>query len=95
MELLRGLVDWTVGWANTPYGWVALFLIAFAESSFFPVPPDVLMIPLALAKTSQALLLAAVATVGSVVGGIFGFFIGDKGGRPLLRRLFKQEKIKI
>ena len=51
------------------------------------------MIPLALARTAQALLFAAIATTGSTLGGIFGFFIGDKGGRPLLRLFFKREKI--
>jgi membrane protein YqaA with SNARE-associated domain len=95
MEIIHNLIDWTVSWASTPYGGIALFAIAFAESSFFPVPPDVLMIPLALAKTSAALLFAAIATVGSTLGGILGFYIGDKGGKPLLRRFFKQEKIAL
>lgn len=95
MDILRDLVEWTAHWAYTPYGKVALFLIAFAESSFFPVPPDVLMIPLALAQIPQALLLALIATLGSALGGMFGFFIGDKGGRPLLQRLFKPEKIAL
>ena len=92
MEFLRDLVEWTAGWAHTPYGGVALFAIAFAESSFFPVPPDVLMIPLVLSQTAKALLFAAVATAGSTLGGVFVFLIGDKGGRPLLQRLFKPEK---
>jgi membrane protein YqaA with SNARE-associated domain len=95
MEILRDLVAWTISWAATPYGGVALFAIAFAESSFFPVPPDVLLIPLALAKPSWALLFAALATAGSTVGGIFGYFLGDKGGRPLLQRFFKPEKIAL
>ena len=95
MEILRDLIEWTTSWAATPYGGVALFAIAFAESSFFPVPPDVLLIPLALAKTSWALLFAAVATVGSLAGGILGYFIGDKGGRPLLQRFFKPEKVAL
>jgi len=86
---------WTTGWAATPYGGVALFAIAFAESSFFPVPPDVLLIPLALAKTSWALLFAAVATAGSTVGGILGYYIGEKGGRPLLQRFFKSGKVAL
>ena len=77
MEILRDLIAWTIGWAATPYGGLALFAIAFAESSFFPVPPDVLLIPLALAKTSWALLFAGVASAGSTVGGILGFYIGD------------------
>ena len=95
MEILRALIEWTTGWATTPYGGVALFAIAFAESSFFPVPPDVLLIPLALAKTSWALLFAAVATAGSLAGGILGYLIGDKGGRPLLQRFFKPEKVAL
>jgi membrane protein YqaA with SNARE-associated domain len=74
---------------------VGLFVIAFAESSFFPVPPDVLLIPLALARTSWALLFAAIATVGSTAGGILGYYIGDKGGRPLLQRFFKPEKVAL
>jgi membrane protein YqaA with SNARE-associated domain len=93
LEFLRDLVEWTAAWAHSPYGGAALFAIAFAESSFFPIPPDVLLIPLALARTAQALLFAAIATAGSMLGGIFGFIIGDKGGRPLLRRFFKREKV--
>ena len=95
MEILHDLIAWTSGWAATPYGSVALFAIAFAESSFFPVPPDVLLIPLALGKTPWALLFAAIATVGSTVGGIVGYYIGDKGGRPLLQRFFKSEKVAL
>jgi membrane protein YqaA with SNARE-associated domain len=95
MEFLRDLVEWTISWAATPYGGLALFLIAFAESSFFPVPPDVLLIPLALARTSWALVFAAIATAGSTLGGILGFYIGLKGGRPLLKRFFKAEKVAL
>ncbi|NLF13355.1 MAG: DedA family protein [Anaerolineaceae bacterium] len=95
MELLRNLIEWTAGWAASPYGGVALFAIAFAESSFFPVPPDVLLIPLALARTAWALLFAAIATGGSLAGGLLGYYIGDKGGRPLLQRFFKQEKVSL
>ena len=95
MEILHDLIAWTSGWAATPYGGLALFAIAFAESSFFPVPPDVLLIPLALANTPWALLFAAIATAGSTVGGILGYYIGDKGGRPLLQRFFKAEKVAL
>lgn len=93
MEFLRDLIEWTEAWAHSPFGGAALFAIAFAESSFFPIPPDVLMIPLALARTGHALLFAAIATVGSTLGGILGYFIGNKGGRPLLGRFFKREKV--
>lgn len=63
-------------WAYTPYGVPVLFIIAFAESSFFPVPPDVLLIALALSKPKKSFKYAAVCTVGSVLGGMFGYFIG-------------------
>ena len=95
MEFLRDLIEWTAGWAASPYGGVALFAIAFAESSFFPVPPDVLLIPLALARTAWALLFAAIATGGSLAGGLLGYYIDDKGGRPLLQRFFKPEKVAL
>ena len=95
MDILRDLIAWTTHWADTPYGGIALALIAFAESSFFPVPPDVLLIPLGLSQTSKSLFFATVATAGSTLGGILGFFIGAKGGRPLLLRLFKADKIAL
>lgn len=95
LELLRELASWTAGLAQTPYAGVALFAIAFAESSFFPVPPDVLMIPLALGHIPYALFFAAIATAGSVIGGMLGYLIGNKGGRPLLMRFFKPHKIAL
>ena len=73
---MRRLYDWILHFAETPYGTWALFLLAFAESSFFPVPPDVLLIALALAIPARAMRYAAVCTAGSVLGGIFGYFIG-------------------
>lgn len=94
MEILRSLYDWVVAWAYTPYASVALFGIAFAESSFFPIPPDVLMIPLAISRPPFALLFATLATVASVLGGVFGYLIGKWGGQPVLHRLFSEEKIR-
>ena len=95
MDIVHDLIAWVTHWADTPFGGIALVVIAFAESSFFPVPPDVLMIPLALAQTTKALFFAAAATAGSTLGGILGFFIGAKGGRPLLQRFFKPETIAL
>ena len=95
MELLHDLAAWMTSLANTPYGGAALFALAFAESSFFPLPPDLLLIPLALNNTSLALLFAAVATVGSTLGGMLGYFIGNKGGRPLLERFFNADKVAL
>ncbi|MBE0596923.1 MAG: DedA family protein [Desulfuromonadales bacterium] len=76
MRLLRRLYDWVLHWAHTPYGIPALFLLAFAESSFFPIPPDVLLIALCLSLPTHAFRFAAIAAVGSVLGGIAGYGIG-------------------
>lgn len=95
MDLLHSLYEWVVAWAHTPYASIALFGIAFAESSFFPIPPDTLMIPLAISRPPAALLFAALATLASVLGGAFGYAIGKWGGQPVLRRLFAQEKIRM
>jgi len=78
VKILRRLYDWVLHWAETPYGVPALFLLAVAESSFFPVPPDVLLIALCLSLRRKAFYYAAVCTVGSVIGGALGFFIGMK-----------------
>jgi membrane protein YqaA with SNARE-associated domain len=84
----RRAYDWVLHWSETPYGPAALFLAAFIESSFFPIPPDVLLIALALGMPSRAFRFALMCTIGSVLGGMFGYFIGmaffDLIGRPIL-----------
>ena len=75
-RLLRKLYDWVMHWAETVYGTLALFILAFAESSFFPVPPDVLLIALAISKPKRSFYFALICSVGSVAGGIFGYYIG-------------------
>ena len=75
-HLHRRLYDWVLHWADTPYGAPALFLLSFAESSFFPVPPDVLLIALVLGARKRWFKLAAICTAGSVVGGVAGYYIG-------------------
>lgn len=94
-EFLGPLVDWTLAWANSSYSYLALFLLAFAESSFFPVPPDLLLIALALINPGLSLILAAICTIGSVLGGMFGYLIGLAGGRPILEKFVSGPKIKI
>lgn len=73
---LRKLYEWVLSWANHPGGTWALFGIAFAESSFFPIPPDVLQIALGLSKPKRSFWYALVSSVGSVLGGVAGYFIG-------------------
>ena len=73
---MRRVYDWVLHWAETPYGTPALFILAFAESSFFPVPPDVLLIALALSIRTKAFRYALVCSVGSVLGGVLGYSIG-------------------
>jgi len=76
MNWLRRLYDWVLHWAETPYGPAALFVLAFAEASFFPVPPDVLLIALALGLRKRALWFAALASIASVLGAVLGYGLG-------------------
>jgi len=72
----RRMYDWVLNWANTPYGLTALVIISFTESSFFPIPPDILLMPLVLAAPRKWWKIALLCTVASVLGGIFGYGIG-------------------
>jgi len=74
--MLRRLYDWVIHWAETPYASWALFLLSFAEASFFPIPPDVLLIALAVAKPPKAFKYAFICSVGSLLGGCLGYLIG-------------------
>ena len=76
MKVFRRLYDWVLSWAETPYGIPALGLLAFAEASFFPVPPDVLLMALALAMPWKSYKFALIASIGSVAGGALGYLIG-------------------
>lgn len=76
-------------------GEIGLFLLSFMESSFFPIPPDVILIPMCLAQPQNALMFAAIATIGSAIGGMFGYAIGRFGGRPTLDFFFKKQQDKI
>lgn len=85
---IKSLYHWVMHWADTPYGVPALFLLAFAESSFFPIPPDVLLIALALSKSKRSFFYASVCSLGSVLGGMAGYAIGfyfwDAIGQPII-----------
>jgi membrane protein YqaA with SNARE-associated domain len=86
---LRAAYDWTMANASSRHAWWILGGVSFAESSFFPIPPDVMLIPMALADRRRAFLLAAWCTLCSVIGGMFGYFIGaalyDSVGQWLIR----------
>ena len=76
-------------------GEIGLFLLAFMESSFFPIPPDFILIPMCLTQPQNAIIFAAIATIGSAIGGMFGYVIGKFGGRPALDFFFKKQQDKI
>ncbi|MAQ83628.1 MAG: cytochrome B [Maritimibacter sp.] len=86
--MLRRLYDWTVSLAASKYALWALAFVAFIESSVFPIPPDLLMIPMIIAAPRRAFVIAGVCTVSSVLGGMFGYYIGyglfETVGRPVL-----------
>lgn len=75
-HLHRRMYDWVLHWADTPYGAPALFILSFAESSFFPVPPDVLLIALVLGARQRWFRYALICTLASVVGALVGYIIG-------------------
>ena len=74
--MLRRLYQWVIHWAQTPHAKTALVLIAFAESSFFPIPPDVLLIAMGVSAPHGAIGYAGLCLVGSVLGGMAGYAIG-------------------
>ena len=75
-SLLRRLYDWCIDASHKPHAMWSMGAIAFAESSFFPVPPDVMLVPMALARPQRAYVMAAWCTVASVLGGLVGYAIG-------------------
>lgn len=85
---LRRVYDWTIAWAGSRYAPWALFLLAFAEASFFPIPPDALLIAMAVAVPRKSLRYGVICTVGSVLGGCAGYLIGmfffDTVAAPML-----------
>ncbi|QOL80459.1 YqaA family protein [Pseudooceanicola spongiae] len=97
--MIRSLYDWTIRMADHPNALWVLALISFVESSFFPIPPDLLMIPMIIARPNRAFTIAAVAMAASVLGGLLGYAIGalafDSIGRPILESLGKADSIEV
>ncbi len=87
-NIIRRLYDWVLSWADSRYGVTALFFLSFAESSFFPIPPDVLLIALAISIPTKSFRFALICTLGSILGGILGYSIGILGyesiGKPII-----------
>ena len=76
MSWLKNLYQWVLEWSDSKWGGVALFILAFVEASFFPIPPDVLLIALCLGLKSKAFKFAFICSAGSALGAIFGYSIG-------------------
>ena len=76
--MIKAVYNWTIKLSATRYALWALAIVAFAESSFFPIPPDILLIPLIIAKPKNAYLIALIAMIASVLGGGLGYYIGLK-----------------
>ncbi|MEL7257612.1 MAG: YqaA family protein [Pseudomonadota bacterium] len=93
--MLRRLYDWVISLADHPRALWVLAVVSFVESSVFPIPPDVLMIPMIIARPSRAWLIAGIALVSSVLGGLLGYAIGafayEQLGKPILEALGKGE----
>jgi membrane protein YqaA with SNARE-associated domain len=95
--MLRRIYDWCIDAAHKPYALWIMAAVAFAESSFFPVPPDVMLIPMALARPARAWLYAMVCTAASVLGGVLGYAIGallyDSLGHWLIQFYHLSDKV--
>ena len=96
MTLIRKLYDWVLHWATTRYAIPVLFVISFVESSFFPIPPDILLIAMVIAAPAGWIRLALICSIGSVLGGMFGYLIGyqfmDLIGNRIVEFYHFQEK---
>jgi len=94
--MIKALYDWTISLAEHPRAMWALALVAFVESSVFPIPPDILMIPMIIARPSKAFVIAGVAMFASVLGGMLGYYIGwglfESVGQPVLEFYGKTDK---
>jgi membrane protein YqaA with SNARE-associated domain len=89
MRFFRRLYNWILHWAETPYGPIVLFFLALAESSFFPIPPDPLLIALCLGALKKSWRFALITSIASVLGGMLGYLIGYAAWEPVAPFFFK------
>jgi membrane protein YqaA with SNARE-associated domain len=85
MKLFSGIYEWTMRWAEHKFAPRALAILTFAESVFFPIPPDVLLAPMVLAKPHKAWQYATLTTIASVLGGVVGYWLGYALFEPLIQ----------
>lgn len=95
MDFLANIVDWLVSWSNSPYAPLILFVVSLIDSAAVFLPPEPLLIAMAIAHPNLAVLYATIATVSSVLGSTITYYIGRLGGRPLAERFVTRERIKI
>lgn len=74
--MIKRLYDWVLSWSSSRWGWLALFVIALCESSWFPIPPDILLIALCLGATKKSFRFAGITLLGSIIGAMLGYAIG-------------------
>lgn len=95
--MFRALYDWVLRMAHHRHAMRSLAAVSFAESSFFPIPPDVMMVPMVLARRDQAYRIAAICTIASVIGGMFGYAIGyfllESVGQWVINLYHMQDKV--
>ena len=95
--MLRRIYDWCIDAADKPYALWILGAVAFAESSFFPIPPDIMLLPMSLARPARAWLFAGLCTIASVAGGVLGYAIGallyDSVGQWLINLYHLGDKV--
>ncbi|MBP7892406.1 MAG: VTT domain-containing protein [Firmicutes bacterium] len=90
---MTAVIEWALDVFGR-FGAAGLFVVAFAESSFFPVPPDVMLLPMCIAHPRAAVWYAAITTASSVLGAAFGYLVGARGGRPLLLRFTDEQGLR-
>lgn len=97
MKIFSSLYDWTLKWAKHKFAPYILAFLSFAESVFFPIPPDVLLAPMVLSKPEKAWKLASITTIASVVGGICGYILGylmfEPWIQPIINELGYQHRL--
>ena len=93
IELYHDLSDWVIGFAESDWAVLLLGLSSFVEAIFFPVPPDPLLVAVALAQPDIAIWLGVLTAAASVAGAVVGYWLGARLGRPLLLRMFSEDRV--